>query len=164
MTANEQRLAALAAMADGDAENCIRVLLKGLVETAPRDDFRKAITNESAVVRSLRDLAAECGQPAAFPTEPAAGLDRTRAVRALLIEFAVNDDLARSLDDALTNTRQKLVEPIATALVLTGIVFVLSLEIDAEAKTVDGKTEWSLRVKKRPTADKVLAKFWGLFA
>ena len=144
----------LALATDDDAKRALDVLLKGLSVQQPalapylndeqtlQSIVQDAAPNEAAQVTSL-----EQGDP--------------RAIRALLMQLATSDR-ADAVAAALTQ-RQKLIEPVTTAVVLAGIVLLLSTSFSVEFENVDGKKKLKVNVAKKETTEGLLARFFDLF-
>lgn len=163
---------------DTEAERCLQVLIKGF---AVRHDYEALFDSEKAlqdVIRQYDDLIMEHKQkevpkePQSPTTEPvqiaSSKLEdpqkRVEGVRAILHAIADDDQLRPTLDSWVESGRPTLLDPITAALVLAGIVFVLSVDIDIKVKRdKDGKVEWEAGLKKEPTKESILGKFFSLF-
>jgi len=89
---------------------------------------------------------------------------RAESVRAVLHAIADDDQLRSALDSWFESGRPTLFDPITAALVLAGIVFVLSVDINISVKRdKDGKVEWEAGLKKEPTKESILEKFFSIF-
>jgi hypothetical protein len=146
----------LALFTDAEAKRCLEGVLTVFAAESP--ELRKFYGTEQAVAESVAEAAqlAKIGDKVPRLSEHAVK-DESAAIRVILVQIASRrgDDLAKWLQ----GKRDTLFEPIATALVLAGIVFVLQLDIAVEIK--DGKV--SGHVKKSPTDSKLLEKFFSLF-
>jgi hypothetical protein len=66
-------------------------------------------------------------------------------------------------DPCRSPTRSLHLEPVTTALVLAGIIFLLSTRINIEYENQDGKKTLKVKVEKPKTSEKLLEKFFPLF-
>ncbi len=149
----------LALMSDAEAQRCLQGLLG--VATAPRPELRKFYGTEPALADSLAQ-AARLADPAGNELQfSELGVkDSQAAIRMVLVEIASDKQRRADLVQWLDGRRETLFEPVTTALVLAGIVFVLQLDVDV--KIENGKL--SVRVKKTPTDATLLKKFFSLFS
>lgn len=85
-----------------------------------------------------------------------------RAVRAILLLSADDAQLRPRLAAALTQDR-KTRDPLIAALVLSGIVLVLSTKFELDYQNKEGKKIFSFKIKKEATPTEILKKFFGLF-
>lgn len=142
----------LALATDDEVEGALQVLLKGF--TIARPEIAPVIEDE----RELRELLKrEASEALSAENEP-----KGKALRAVAVQLARNAEFASRVDAAL-DARKKLIEPVTTALVLAGIVMLLSTEFDIEHKNVDGKRSTTIHLQKKATSDDILKKFFGLF-
>lgn len=136
---------------DQHARNALQVLLKGWTEDRPE---------LAPLVGSKQELERLVEESADLPKLLQA--DEASAARAILVQLAEDDAGAVRVDAAL-GERKKLIEPVTTALVLAGIVMLLSTEIEVDSKVVDGKRSTNVHIKKGPTSDSILGKLFSLF-
>ena len=116
-------------MTDREAQNCLQALLRDYASTA---EMRKFVGTEEALAETLREAAPE--QVPANLSE-AAGRDPAKAVRAILDQVAQPGHPAHEkLVTWVQTKRATLVDPVTAALVMAGIIFVLSLDIKVEVK------------------------------
>ncbi len=161
-------------LSDSEAERCLQTLVQGF---AVRKGYEDLVTSEAELKSVIdqysiaayrkKEVAKEPEPPPPPPIDPAKVADpanRPAGVRAVLHAMADDDELRPKLDSWFTSGRPTLVEPITTALVLAGIVFVLSVDIKLKVKKdKDGKVEWEVNLEKEPTKESLLEKFFGLF-
>jgi len=136
---------------DQQACNAVQVLLKGWSEARPEI---------ASLVGSKQDLESLVRESTDLPKLLQA--NEARAARAILVQLAEDEEGASRVEAALKE-RKKLIEPVTTALVLAGIVMLLSTEVEIDSKVVDGKRSTSVHIKKGPTSDGILGKFFSLF-
>jgi hypothetical protein len=77
--------------------------------------------------------------------------------------MAKRDDLAPVVEGALHNLREKLIEPVTSAIVLAGIVLILSTEVKAKFVQGDGQRRWEIDVEKKAVTAEILSKFFEVF-
>lgn len=143
----------LALLTDAEAEQCLNRVVNGVVVQRPE---------LQELLRSPEEMAAVTGR--ALPSvEDAALPDRPKALRAVLAQMAEDYTLRPRLEGALQAARPTRLEPVTTALVLAGIVFVLSVDINVQYEDEEGKRKLKVSVQKKPTADSILEKFFPFF-
>lgn len=150
----------LALFTDLEAESCLNGLLKGLSITD--STFKQLLRSPTDIEDVVKLASAEVGRKILQTNEPS-GPQRSKAIRILLVDIAQNPILSRRLENWLKTARPKLLEPVTTSLVLAGIVFVLSTHVKVEYDSAAGKKKLKVKVEKKPTAAKLLAKFFALF-
>lgn len=150
------------ALDDEEAVRRLNAVLKAM--TVGSREKAMLVGNESELLKALRDAVAGAGADPHQVAEPTGVAARGAASRALLQEFASTPNTRPYVDRALTDDRAKLLEPVTTALVLAGIIFALSTDVQVEfTDEGGGKRKLSVKLHKKPTSDKILAKFFGLF-
>jgi hypothetical protein len=151
----------LALLTDSEAELCLNGLLKGLTIREPTYSSVLLVPNEMLTIIREFASAAEVEAPREIiETTPE---NRSQAVRMLLAEIADDNDLAPRLENWIDGARPKLLEPVTVALVLAGIVLVLSTHINIEYDRKDGKSDLKVKIEKKPTDKSILGKFFNLF-
>jgi hypothetical protein len=143
-----------------DAERCLHILLKQFAEQDPAiagalgspDELRDAIATAAA------DLGNDVGA-----VHELAGTEREDAVRLVLAALVERDDTRPRVQGALTNLRHTRVDPVTAAVVLAGVVLVLSTEFEIQYEDVDGKKKLKLLIRKKATPPAILAKLFALF-
>jgi hypothetical protein len=146
----------LALLTDRDARLVLNRIIGGLLPKEP----------ELARPDELKTALVEVSRGAPTKIEPKtdnAIPDQPAAIRLLLVAFADDDKLKPNLVAALAMDRGVLVEPVTAALIMAGIVLLLQTNVDLKIKKKNGKTSIDFSVKKKPTADKIIEKFFGIF-
>lgn len=150
----------LSELSDEEAEQALQALLKNLVTLEP--EYEVVITSPARMQAFLREASAEveiAPRPVGEP-EPEV---RARVVRAALAEAAADPELRASLENYLEHKRDLLLEPVTTAIVLASIVLVLSTHVKLDIRHKHGQAaEWQLKIEKKPTAESLLKKFFGI--
>jgi hypothetical protein len=147
----------IALLTDDEAESCINGLLKGL--TIENPDYARLLQSPSDMKKVIAAAATETGVSVAEvkDIEPQQG---PKAVRHILLELADDQKFGLKVEAWIDGARPSLIEPVTTALVLAGIILALSANIDVGYKKKDG---FWFNIKKKPTSDSLLKKFFGLF-
>jgi hypothetical protein len=145
----------LALMTDAEARLCLSGVLEAQA-TARGPEYRKFVRTVPALKTALQQASEKSGRPELASAKIA---NQPEAIRALLVEMTGRRNTKAALITWLDGARAALPDPITTSLVLAGIVFVLSLDIDLELD--DGKLH--VHVKKAPTDKTILEKFFGIF-
>jgi len=164
-------------LTDDEAERCLQVIIKGF---SVRHGYEELIASEQQlqdVVQQYNNLIMahkqkEVAKPPIGPSPPTT-IDpskieepqkRAEGVRMVLHAIADDDQLRPFLDSWFESGRPTLVDPITAALVLGGIVFVLSTDLSFKAKKgKDGKVLWEGELKRAATKESFLSKFFSLF-
>ena len=149
---------AIALLTDGEASVCLNGVLKGVA--AQSTDLEHLFADPKLMNAFLKEAAASLDVP--LPAATKAKSENNTAIRFVLVQMAEDPRFAKMLTTYLGGKRPRLIEPVTTALVAAGIIGALSLDVDFKINRRNGKTEWDLKIKKRPTAKKILAKFAGL--
>ncbi len=150
----------LALLTDAEAEMCLNGLLKGLTVTEP--EYAALIARPQEMENVVAQVAEQVGT--SVPAAPFPPAERSKAVRAILVQVAQDPELGKRLEAWLQTARPKLIEPVTTALVLAGIILVLSTHVKVEYEDKDGKKHVKVTVEKKPTSNKILDKFFGIFS
>ncbi|MGB8644419.1 MAG: hypothetical protein WCF84_04230 [Anaerolineae bacterium] len=149
----------LALLTDAEAEMCLNGLLKGLTVVEP--EYAALVARPEEMESLLAQVAEQAGRPAL--TVPVSPHPDPKAVRTILVQAAQDPELSPKLEAWLQTARPKLIEPVTTALVLAGIVLLLSTHVKVEYEDKGGKKHLKVMLEKKPTANKILDKFFGLF-
>jgi len=151
----------LAALSDEDAELCLNGVLKGFIIARPQyADIVSAPPGDLAA--AVRELASDLGESIERLGEPAP-IDRPRAVRLILIAIAEDSDLQPRLLAWFSSARPTLLEPVTSALILAGIVMVLSTDIKVHYEMTNGKRHLQISVEKKATPNEIIQKIFGFF-
>ena len=132
----------------------------------------EAATKCLALVRKSLEDDPEYGTVIASPDQAKEVLDKLGAkandlsavadtdpelARKILLMMVDDDELRPRVEAALEKQRYTLFEPVTTALILSGIVILLSTHIKVKYENRDGKKHVSVAVEKKPT-DKTIIK------
>jgi hypothetical protein len=148
----------LALLTDEEATKCLNGLVRGLTIEKPEygrlldspKDMEKIINTESGGIQSKKIDAMSPQQ-------------QVRAIRVLLTELADHEKFGPQLEAWIDGARDTMLIPLAVPLALAGIIFVLSVDLKIEYKKENGKRTFDFSLKKSPTSEKILEKFFGLF-
>lgn len=151
----------IALLTDAEAEDCINGLLKGL--TIQNRDYARLLQSPSDMEEVIKAAAERAGVSSADvkAVDQPVGV---KVVRETLLELADDRNFAPQLEAWIDGARPSLLEPVTSALMLAGIILVLSANVDVGYKNVDGKKSFWFNIKKKPTSDSLLKKFFGLFS
>ncbi len=125
-------------------------------------EAKQLFADESSMAEAIQQVGAEVGVTLGGVRE-VDKLRRAAALRRVLGEMSAVAELRPAVESALTNRRKTLLEPVTSALVLSGLIIVLSLDVDIDYRKKGGKSSIAIRVKKRPTAEKLLKKIAAFF-
>jgi len=150
----------LALLTDAEAEQCLNGVLKGLMVAQP--EYADLLSAPDQMAQVVQAAAADAGQ-AALQIGEVTSPERPKAIRAILAELAEDPALNPRLEAWLNTARPTLLDPVTSALVLAGIIMVLSTHIRVEYEDKGGKKHLRVKVEKKPTADKIMTKFFGFF-
>ena len=147
------------ALRDDEAVECLNRVIVGMYLTQPTFQTLLSSRGESDLATVIQGAAAQLGKQAPPLAEPSA-VDRKKFVKEILIEMSDQPETLPNVTGALAAKRPTLfVDPITASLVLAGIVAVLSADIKIDYK--NGKPQ--VTIHKKPTAEKLLEKFFKLF-
>lgn len=149
-------------LSDDEAEDCLNVLLKGL--TIDKPEYAELLVSPDDMKKVIEKAAKEGSISVTTVREIENPKQRAEAIRFILKGLADHPQFGSEVEAAIDNARDKLIEPVTTALVLGGIIFVLSLDVDVKYENKGGKKDVSIKIKKKPTSDSLLGKFFGLFS
>lgn len=151
----------LALLTDNDAEKCLHNLLNGLTIRSP--EYLSLLKSPEKMAEVITSDAAGEVNTAAQIDEPAPQ-KRPAAVRLILSEIAGDEELRPRLEAVIDNQRDTLLEPVTTALVLAGIIMVLSTSVEIDYVNEDGKRKVKFKVVKPSTKQSLLEKFFPIFS
>lgn len=150
----------LAQLTDAEAELCLNGVLKGLAEMQPK--YADLLASPQEMASIIRTVASDSQQALPSVGEPTPQ-DRPKAIRVILTEIAEDPTLNPRLEAWLDTARPKLFEPVTSALVLAGIIFLLSTHVTIEYDNQAGKKKFKVKIEKKPTDIKILQKFFDFF-
>src|SRR5690348_6871867 len=127
----------LALLTDPQSYHVLNRIIAGYAARNP--DF--PVDDANALAQILSKIARETGEPVSPRTDDELR-DRAVAVRALLVQLAESPRQSLFVAGAIEYSREVLVEPITTALVVAGIILLLDTEFDVKVSRSAGKTEY----------------------
>jgi hypothetical protein len=148
----------LALLTDEEVSKCLTGLLHGL--TIEKDDFARLLETPEEVKKVIRKAESQVSPATLENISPE---EQSKAIRVLLVELGDTAEFRPGIEAWLEGGRDTMLIPLAVPLVLAGIVLVLSTDIKFEYKNEDGKKKVDFTIKKSPTSEKILGKFFGLF-
>jgi hypothetical protein len=142
----------LALRTDAEIQQVLNRMIKGAGELDPSlaalmaspDEMKKFVSEQSGTSSSSFEL----GQ------DP-------HAARAVLVLVAEDASLSPALEASLKHDRETR-DPITAALVLAGIVLVLSTSFEVDYSSSNGKRNFSFKIKKTATPTSIIKKFFGI--
>jgi hypothetical protein len=146
----------LALLSDAEAKNCLNGVLKGISAADPT--FERLIASPKDMAYVFREIALQA--TGSDKVDRIRIKDDPKLVRSILVEIAQDPNFRPRLSAWLKTERPRLLEPVTSALVLAGIIMVLSAEVDLDVGQKDGKKYFRISVKKKATAARLLAKFF----
>jgi len=149
----------LAFLTDEESEQTLNGVLKVFIDG--QEYGSELIKEEGSLRKALLEMQRDAGLPPKDP-DHLDSKNRCRLLRAVLVEMADDPTFSPYLQNWLENARPSLLEPITTAIVLTGLTLVLSTKFDVTYEDNAGKKHLKLRISKKPTATGILTKLWGL--
>jgi hypothetical protein len=158
VTMSDRLVDIVATFSDEQSEACLKTVIQGLVE---RDEVVRALVAHQQATDILRD-AQGAGQATDIIAEPAPSPERVQAIRFIVREMAVDPMTAGLVDGYQRSHRPVLLEPVTTALVLTGIVLVLSAEVRIEHTKSGGRAKTRVVIVKKATAPGILKRFFTI--
>lgn len=151
---------ALALLSDHEVETCLNGVLKGFVSTRPL--YEELLASTSEMEKAIKEAAAllklETGEVREVLPE-----ERPKRIREILVTIAEAPDLQDRLEAWLRSARPTRLEPITGALVLAGVIFLLSTHVAFEYETVNNTRRLKIKVVKKPIAPEILKKFFSFF-
>ncbi len=118
-------------------------------------------------LKSLAGILQAAGKVAGENVSPRVDVDISNspaAARAILLELAAIPDQKDYVEGAIEVSRTVLIDPITAALIMTGIILVLETQFDVNISHKDGKTEYDVKLGKKPTDKSLIGKLFGLFS
>ncbi len=149
----------LALLTDNEAEQCLNNLVNGLTIRSP--EYLSLLQSPEKMAEVITSDPAGDLNTAIQIDEPAPQ-KRPAAIRLILSEIAGNEELSPRLEAVIDNRRNTLLEPVTTALVLAGIVLVLSTSVEVEYENEDGKRNLKVKVVKPTIKQNLLEKFFPI--
>jgi hypothetical protein len=152
----------LALLTDAQARECLLgTLKKGAL--AKGRLYSDLVKSETALLDVLAQAAQ--GDPD-LKNRKMTAKESPETIRIILVEIAAQPGLRGSISAWLNQPQSgrvttRFADPITATLVLAGIVFALSLDVEVK---VDAKGRVSGHLKKAPTDSNLLKKFFELFA
>jgi hypothetical protein len=148
-------------LSDVNAADVLQRLVKSLVTNDPQ--LLELIQSEAA----MRDLARDAAQrllDTSIDVDAVPSTSDPKLVKDMLLAFADDPVLSVKLQNVIAARRDVLFDPITSAIVLAGIVLVLSTHVEIEVgKDKQGKKHWKVKIEKKATPPSILKKFFGLF-
>ena len=151
----------LALLTDGQVDRCLNHVISAYAATKGYD-FKKFIAQPDQMIEAVKSVAAEVSVPLAGAGDVTAQ-NRPEAARVLLVEMAGIPELQSQIASWLQSDRKTLLEPITTALILAGLVTILSTEVDLEYKQENDKRKIGVKVKKPSAPKEILRKTASFF-
>ncbi len=147
------------ALSDDDALACLNGVLKGLAAQSP--ELEGLFAQPAEMDRAIREIPQAAGQPSllGLKVDPQQRAEAARQVLAVMAD----GDLAPRVRAYLDGARPKMLEPVSTALIVAGVVALLSTQFEGEVKQEDGQTSWHFKFKKDPTSESILKQILGIF-
>jgi hypothetical protein len=151
----------LASLTDHEARQCLDRIVSAMNATNP--DLQLTSPNELGDI--LKDIAVSHGNLPFTPRRDAELSDTPKAVRLVLLEFLEDPNLRARLEAALRSDRPTLIDPITGALVMAGIIVVLTTRFNLKYKRgKEGKPEIEASVGRDASSEGIIKKFFGLFS
>lgn len=148
----------LALLTDDEAGKCLNGLLHGL--TIEKPEYGRLLASPKDMENIINT---EGGGIQSEQIDTMNSQQQAKAIRLLLTELADNEKFGPQLEAWIDGARDTMLIPLAVPLVLAGIIFVLSVDLKIEYKKENGKRTFDFSLKKSPTSEKILEKFFGLF-
>jgi hypothetical protein len=144
----------LALLTDNEAELCLNGLLKNLsIIDPPYEQLLGSSEDMEALIQAASE---HRGVP--LDRLDKSGPTRAKAIRRILVETTRDPDLAARLNAWLNTARPTLLEPVTSALVLAGVVLLLSTSISVEYSRDSSKSKLRIKVEKPGAPTKVIEK------
>lgn len=147
-------------LTDDEVELCVNGLLKGL--TIENRDYAILFQSPEKMKEVIAEAAAETGISVSDVKDIGPGQTPT-AVRHILMELVDDENFGPKVEAWIDGQRPSLLEHVTSALVLAGIIMVLSTDIDMGYQNKDGKKDLWVKFKKKPASEGLLKKFLGFF-
>lgn len=151
----------LSALDPKKLERLMHLVVRHHVEHDP-DPVAAAVFQSAEILSaSLSQAAADAGLVVGALCEPS---DKTEALRTILLQLAAEPRYATLLGNALPVVdRDTRLDPVTASIVLAGIVLMLQTRFDIRYDDHNGEKKLHIAIRKAPTSEKLLAKFFGLF-
>lgn len=150
----------LALLTDADAELCLNGLMKGLVAEQP--NYAELLASPKDMATVIQTVASESGKKFSTIGE-VTPQERPKAIRLILATIAEDPALSPRLEAWFKTARSTLLEPVTSALVLAGIITALSTHVIIDYEVQNGKKKLKVKIEKKPTASRILGKFFAFF-
>ena len=151
----------LASLTDYEARSCLDRIISGMNVSNPE----LQLTSPNDLGDILKNIAVSHGNLPFTPRRDAELSDTPKAVRLVLIEFLEDPNLRARLEAALRLDRPTLIDPITGALVMAGIIVVLTTRFNLKYKRgKEGKPEIEVSVSRDASSEGIIKKFFGLFS
>lgn len=151
----------LALLTDNQAERCLNGVIGGLVETKPQ--YARLLVRPDDMSTVVQRVAEDTDHPLDVSVGEVDPEQRPEAIRLILAQMVEDQELRERLVAQLRTGRDTLIEPITTAVVLAGIILVLSTHVKIDYERQNGQSTLDVQVEKKPTANEILKKFFGFF-
>jgi hypothetical protein len=146
----------LSLRSDAEAQQVLNRMVKGAGALDPALAALVASEGEmKAFVASIKPDAARGIDLLSLGQDP-------RGVRVTLVLAAEDTELRPALEASLAQARHTR-EPLTIALVLAGIVLILSTNFEVSYEASGDSRKFSFKIKKEATSPEILKKFFGLF-
>ncbi len=152
----------LALLTDNEAKICLNGVLKGLIALQPQYEALFASENQMQTV--IEQITSEVGRSSSSAIDIIKDQDESKAIRLILTEIAENPEMNPRLEAWFSTARPKLLEPVTSALVIAGLILILSTGITIEYENQGGKKNLKVKVEKKATSSKILEKFFDFFS
>lgn len=150
----------LVLLTDSEAKSCLNGLLHGFTIRHP--EHAKLINDPAQMVEVIRGADVE-SKNVPSNVEGIVLKEDPKAIRLILLQAAEDEELGPKLKAFIESKRPTLLEPVTSALVLAGIILVLSTRVEIKYEKENGKTHVKVHVEKSSTSNKLLEKFFGFF-
>jgi len=151
----------LAKLTDAEAERCLKHVVAAY-SAQKGYDFKKLVAQETDMAAAVAATATEVD--VAIPSvAEVASAKKPAALRVVLVEMAAIPELSDHIRSWIESDRKTLLDPLTSALVLAGLVVILSVEVDIKYKDENGKRTIAVHVKKKPTSQRILQKIASFF-
>jgi|EndMetStandDraft_5_1072996.scaffolds.fasta_scaffold32366_2 hypothetical protein len=150
----------IASLTDSEVHDVLNRVVTGF---AVRDRHHIPV-NDTKVLTSILNQISDAADTPITPRVDRDLRDLAAIERELLNEMMHDEKLRPYVEGAIKADRSVLLDPITTALVMAGIVFVLGTKINIEITKKDGKAEYSVKLERTETSENIIAKFFALFS
>jgi hypothetical protein len=157
-TGMDEILEEVALLTDDQAHKVLNRVIAGYLARNPEIP----VGDPSALADILVKIGADAGESIAGQADDALR-DQMAANRQVLVLLVRNAQGREFVQGAIKHSREVLVEPITTALVMAGVIFLLQIEFDVKVTRKDGKASLDIRVGKKPTDKSLIGKILGRF-